>query len=623
MIAIILAAGMGRRLKNHTSNHTKCMVKVGNKRLIEHMLDELILLKFENIIIVAGYKAENLISHVKTHYENEKIKFIINSCYETTNNIYSLSLVKDYLENNDVLLLESDIILEKGVLSKLLRDPFPNLSVVAKYESWMSGTMVELDDKNNIKRIIKRDFVDNNNIFESYKTVNVHKFSKEFLKNRYLPFLKAYIEAFGKNQFYEEVLNIISIIDRDVLRCHVLKEEKWYEIDDGQDLDVANILFSEENLLQNYSKEYGGYWRFPKLLDFYYLVNPYFPTRAFKREFNVISEELLVSYPSGRRINDKLAASLFSIDREYICIANGASEIIREIPSLFTEGNIGIIFPTFEEYPNTFPSERIISFSYPLDSSLSYKDIIDYFDGKQLSVLLLINPDIPTGRLIEKSEICEIIKWAEKNNIFVIIDESFIDFSDYYPQNTLLKNRYLNEFQNLIIIKSISKSFGVPGIRLGILASGNRKIIEIVRKKLPIWNINSYAQYFMQIIGRFESDYTTACQLLRIERSRVFNELRSIEFLRVLPSQGNFFLCEVLPPFSSTGLAEQLLEEFNILIKDCGKKQGIWHLNFIRIGLKSPNFNDKLITALREILVKYKNAQKGSLIFIKIPDLLR
>ena len=202
MQAIILAAGMGKRLKDLTNDSTKCMIKVNGITLIERMLTQLDKLSLNQIIIVVGYKADGLINFISTLKIKTAIIFINNDIYYKTNNIYSLYLAKEYLLKDNTLLLESDLIFDEKLLDLLVLNPYPTLALVAKYESWMDGTVVTLDNDNGIKSFIgKREFIYNDSQ-KYYKTVNIYKFSIEFSNTHYVPFLEAYTKALGDNEYY-------------------------------------------------------------------------------------------------------------------------------------------------------------------------------------------------------------------------------------------------------------------------------------------------------------------------------------------------------------------------------------------------------------------------------------
>lgn len=600
MQAIILAAGMGKRLGALTKDNTKCMIKVNGVTLIDRLLIQLSSLQLSRVVIVVGYKGDKLREYIRNRYPDLHIQYVYNTVYNKTNNIYSLYLAKEYFVEDDTLLIESDLIFDDALFHKIVDNSYPNLALVAKYETWMDGTMVRLDEDDNIVNFVPKKAFNYNDIAYYYKTVNIYKFDKKFIASNYIPFLEAYITALGNNEYYEQVLRVITLLDKCDLKALPLQGEKWYEIDDVQDLDIAETLFAEEGL-SLYQKRYGGYWRFPTLLDFCYLVNPYFPPQRMVEEMKSNFATLLTEYPSGMSVNNLLISKYFNLNRDYVCVGNGAAELIKVLME-FLEGNLGVIYPTFEEYPNRYPNQHIISY-VPDNTAFSYSvsDLQNYFSDKSLSALLLINPDNPSGNFISRDDVLKLADWAGYKGITLIVDESFVDFAEGGLDSSLLLDSILDSYPHLIVLKSISKSYGVPGLRLGILASSNRQVIDRIRKEVSIWNINSFAEFYMQIYGKYESDYRKACERFQSERTRFYKELSSISFLRVIPSQANYFLCEVIAKYSSTALTRLLLYSSNILIKDCSTKQAFNNGNYIRIAIRNEADNNKLLSRLKEL----------------------
>lgn len=604
MQAIILAAGMGKRLGEHTKDNTKCMVKVNGVCLIDRMLMQLATRNISRVIIVVGYKKDELIKHIGHRYDDLfKIEYVHNDIYDKTNNIYSLALAKNFMLEEETLLLESDLIFDDNVLDLIIDNPQPNLALVSKYETWMDGTMVRISEDNDILNFIPKKSFRYSDIDLYYKTCNIYKFSKEFSSTQYVPFLEAYSKAMGYNEYYEQVLRVLTALDRSDLKALPIKE-KWYEIDDIQDLDIAETMFSSsDELLDKYNRRYGGYWRFPQLKDYCYLVNPYYPTKRMKDEMRANFDTLLTEYPSGMFVNSLLAGKYFGINQDYVVVGNGAAELIKNYIENHVNGNIGIIFPTFEEYPNRSIKEKIVKF-IPNNEDFSYtaNDIKEYFYDKNVSTILIINPDNPSGNFIAISEIISLVKWAEEHNIQMIIDESFVDFTDDFQHNTLLNNSILEKHQNLIVVKSISKSYGVPGLRLGIVATGDKNLVVQMKKEVAIWNINSFAEFYMQIFGKYEKDYTVACHKFIEERKIFYQELQDISYLRVIPSQANYFLCEVTDKYTAKQLTEILLRKYNILIKDCGTKSAFAGKNYIRIAIRDRFDNSYFVKSLKELM---------------------
>lgn len=604
MQAIILAAGMGKRLGELTKDNTKCMIEVGGQKLIDRMLGQLSELHLNRVILVVGYQAENLINHIGNRYEGKiKIEYIRNDIYDKTNNIYSLALAKEKLQEDDTLLLESDLIFEDRMLKLLTENPYPNLALVAKYETWMDGTMVRIDSENNIVSFVPKKAFRYNEVPFYYKTCNIYKFSKEFSRNQYVPFLEAYSKAMGNNEYYEQVLRVITALDKSALRALPITNEKWYEIDDIQDRDIAETLFAEgDDMLNRYHQCYGGYWRFPHLKDFCYLVNPFFPTERMKDEIRANFDTLLTEYPSGMKINSLLGGKYFGIRQDFVCVGNGAAELIKCLIENHCPGKTGFILPTFEEYPNRACKEdKVVFIPDNPDFRYTAKDLMYFYQDKNIKTLLLINPDNPSGNYIPFEELMELIEWTRKNSISFIVDESFVDFTENHQGNSLLHNDILLANPHLTVVKSISKSYGVPGLRLGIIASANTAMMQKMRKEVAIWNINSFAEFYMQIFNKYEKDYQEACDKFTDERELFFNELNSIPFLRVIPSQANYFLCEVISGYTSAQLTKKLLEESNILIKDCGQKSAFAGRNYIRIAVRDREDNSKLVQKLKEI----------------------
>lgn len=602
MQGLILAAGMGKRLGELTDDNTKCMVKVNGISLIERALRQLDQLSLGRIVVVIGYKGQKLVDYIATLDIRTPVEFIENPVYDRTNNIYSLALAKDRLLEDDTILLESDLIFEEGTLRDLIDDPRDTLALVAKHESWMDGTCVTIDAADDITGFIDKKHYDFHDAGVYYKTVNIYKFSRRFSCSHYVPFLEAYCKALGNNEYYEQVLRVIALLDDPMIKAKRLEGRLWYEIDDPADLDVASSLFAATpgDRLDALACRYGGYWRYPGLIDFCYLVNPFFPPRALVDEMEANFVTLLTQYPSGLLVNSLLAAKDFGVRAERLVVGNGAAELIRSLLSTF-QGRTGVIRPTFEEYPNRLTSGDEVVFR-PAGPDFSYTaaDLEGFFGRAALGQMVLINPDNPTGNYLPSVQVLHLVGWCEEQGIRLVIDESFADFADEQP-NTFLTDVFLAAHPSVVVVKSISKSYGVPGLRLGVLASGDEALITRLKDDVSIWNINSFAEFYLQIVEKYEKDYRAGLGLFRAERSRFMLELGSIPGLRVLPSQANYLMVE-LEDISSRQLAERLLAEHGILIKDLASKLPDQDGRYVRIAVKTPQEDDRLVSALHEIV---------------------
>lgn len=602
MQAIILAAGMGKRLKDLTQNNTKCMVKVNGVTLIDRMLHQIDRHEMSRIVIVVGYEGRKLIDYVGTLDIHTPIVFINNPIYDKTNNIYSLALAKEWLLKDDTLLFESDLIFEDSVLDLLISDPRDTLALVDKYEAWMDGTCLKINGEDEIVGFASGKKFDFNDIADYYKTVNIYKFSRHFSETHYVPFLSAYEKALGENEYYEQVLRVIATLDNPGIHAKRLTGQRWYEIDDIQDLDIAESLFApnENERVKMLQGRYGGYWRYPKMLDFCYLVNPYFPTPKMKAEMRASFDTLLTEYPSGMRVNSLLAAKNFGVRQENIVVGNGAAELIRSLMGML-EDVTGFVRPTFEEYPNRYDPDCSVSF-VPSNADYAYTadDLMQFFGEHPVDNLVVVNPDNPSGNYMPKADVLRLIGWCKEKGIRLVMDESFVDFADE-EDSSLIDQAVLTANPHLFVMKSISKSYGVPGIRLGVLASGDTDTVGRMKKDVAIWNINSFGEFFMQIFEKYRKAYTGALKSIRAERMRFREGLEKIKGLRVVPSQANYFMVELTEDdVDPKELTKELLIRYNILVKELtGKTEG---RKYLRLAIRDMTDNDRLLEALGEIL---------------------
>ena len=559
MQAIMLAAGKGSRLGKYTKNNTKCMLDVHGETLLERAIDALLEAGIKDFILVLGYKKDNVKKFIKEKELDKKINitYVDNDVYDTTNNIYSLYLAKDYLIQDDTILF------------------------------------VFGEDKNRPDTQAVDTYLDS-----YYKTVNIYKFSKEFSERFYLPFLESYIKAYGNNDYYELVLKVISELKDTNLYGLPLTNELWYEIDDCQDYDIVKAMFapSTHERLELFHKRFGGYWRFGNIKDYCYLVNPYFPTEAMINKMKYFYDKLLFNYPSGQSIERICACRMFdNVSDDNILIGNGAAELINNLKYIVGK-KIALTIPSFNEYVRCFPNSEITYINSKDDNyRLSLNKLKETLN--KVDTLIVISPDNPSGSHLKYGEVIELLDMAKEMDKQVIFDESFIDFAN--DSYTLINDDILNKYPNLIVIKSISKSYGVPGLRLGVLASGNYEYLDIINRNMPVWNINSFAEYFLQIFLIYKKDYVYGCSKIKEERNRFYNELIKISELDVYDSEANYFMIK-LNKSTANEIAEYLLDNNKILIKVLNGKNGFDDKEYIRIAVKTKEENDYFIQSIKE-----------------------
>ena len=602
MQSIILAAGLGSRLGELTKECTKCMVKINGITLIERMLRQLDRYGMDRIIIVTGYKGDILKDYVQNLRINTPVVFVDNSDYRHTNNIYSLWLTREFLEEMDSLVLESDMIFEDRVIEKMLAVDNGCGTFVARPRPWMDGSIVKLDKDNNIVYFVDDEEVKRIDPSYYHKIVSIYKFKKRYVSEKYMTYLNEYVKKNKDNNLYESLLKVIDLDVEKKIPAEILDEEQWYEINDIQDMDIAESMFADGNeKVRKYLQRYGGYWRYPAMRDFCYLVNPYFPNERFMNEMKSNFDVLVREYPSGMAVNSLLAGHFFGVRTENICVGNGTAELIKSLMENIS-GNIGMVYPTFEEYPHRKKDVEVIPY-YVVDKDFDYSvdDIMSYYEGKDISAIVLVNPDNPSGHFISKKDILRLEDWCRSKGRKLIVDESFIDFVEDDEWHTLLDMEVLLNHPSLIVLKSISKSFGVAGLRLGVIATADTDLIAFMKKDVAIWNINSFAEYYLQIIEKYRDDYYEAMEKFKEVRRRYLDKLSKIIGFKVYPSQANYVMCHIENSVTSTELADILLNRYNVLIKNLASKEGLNKGNYVRLSVKSDEENDYIVNALMEI----------------------
>jgi histidinol-phosphate/aromatic aminotransferase/cobyric acid decarboxylase-like protein/GTP:adenosylcobinamide-phosphate guanylyltransferase len=597
--AVILAAGLGRRLGALTRHSTKFMVPINGRPLGAYTLEALAAARVSRIVLVVGHGATEVRDYVGTRIHGIPVTYIHNEAYEQTNNVFSLLLAADALSADDSLVLESDVLFEPSIVADCVASSTPNLAVVARYESWMDGTVALLGPAGDVARLVpKTEFcwTDRDRYF---KTVNIYRFSASFSRDYLVPHLSRYVVEQGSNAFYEQVLEALLATSEIQLAALDVGSRRWYEVDDVQDLDIAETLFADDDERpRRLARRFGGYWRFGQLIDFAYLVNPYFPPEMLMEEIASDLPRLAGSYPSGQLVQRQLMGRLFGCDARLLLVGNGASELIRVLlPAL--DGTLGIVRPTFEEYPRLIPRVRLAELS-PSGPHFRYTvgELLAFARDQQLATLVLVNPDNPTGHYLPFDDVCALAVQLHQMETRLIVDESFVDFVDGSLDHTLLRDDILQQHPNLVVLRSLGKSHGVAGLRLGVLATADTQLRRELEDRLPIWNVNAVAEAFLQRAPRYRAEYAAACRQVVEERERLFAGVRGIAWLRPIPSAGNFILCEVLGGISAQAVVRDLLAQASILAKDCSGKPGLGDGQYLRLAGRDAADNARLLAGL-------------------------
>lgn len=602
MQALILADMKKSSTNCLTGDGPDCMIQIDGISIIERMLKQLDNSKVSKVIIVVGRNKEKVIGAISNLNLKAEIVILENDSCEETGSIYSLFLAEEYLLLDDTVILNAQMIVEDSILESVLNEKKGCSVLVDTDKSWMTGETVSIGDDERVLSFGKKKISSVHSSTALYKMVGICRLDREFTEKYYIPVLETMIDVLGNSLDYSAPLNVIAMSEDVKIRALYIGNVHWREINNIEDINQATILFSKDkkSIADKMLGSWGGYWRYPDYLDYFYLVTPYYPPRELVEELQNNFKVLLEQYPSGMRVNAELAASAFGISPESIIVGNGAAELIKSMMG-FIKGKTGFVRPTFDEYPNRYTEIETVNYLVESeDFSYSASDLIEYFGKTNISNLVLVNPDNPSGNYIPKGDMMRMISWARDKDIKVIIDESFVDFSDEID-SSLIDQETLNRYPNLYVIKSISKSYGVPGLRLGVLASGDKKLISRMKTDVSIWNINSFAEFYMQICGKYRGSYVKSLEKFRKERNRFVSKLQELGCIRVIPSQANYLMVELLDDLDAEELKQRMLLEQKVFIKTLSKKiKG--KKQYLRIAIRNEADNDMFVQKLTETL---------------------
>ena len=343
-----------------------------------------------------------------------------------------------------------------------------------------------------------------------------------------------------------------------------------------------------------------GYEKAKEIIDFCFIANPYYPTTEMLRDLQQNLPNLIKSYPSSSPLmSQQNLAAVLHVSPEKLIIGNGATELIVLINTTLID-RVAVPIPTFGEYIEKLRDQRDAEL-YPLDAGQRYElrlpEYLQWLHRRNLRCALIINPGNPTGQFLPLDEMIDFMNAASDLEL-VIVDESFIDFAgDPVPSLMPVAER----FSNLLIVRSMSKHCGVPGLRLGYCYSGNLYLLNRLRRFIPTWNLNTLAEYFLSLLPQTDSAYHEGRKLLMADVRWLYGALKSIRGIEVYPTGANFVLFKVKTSITASELQSRLLEEHHMYVRDCSNKVGMDDRH-IRVASQGHDKDARLVEALRQLL---------------------
>jgi threonine-phosphate decarboxylase len=372
-------------------------------------------------------------------------------------------------------------------------------------------------------------------------------------------------------------------------------------------VDVSKLV---KESLRNLSPYFhgGNVWKVSKkhkipvnqIIDFSISTNPLgAPEKAvesIRQHLNLIHH---YPDPNHKWLLEALAESV-GVAPSNVVVGNGSTELIYLFNEVFLEDGYEAVIPvpTFNEYKAAI--ERIggnIVF-IECDSAKNFKLDLKALENaitKKTRIVFLCNPNSPTGWLYEKAELLRIIEFAAEKNVLVFVDEDYTDFVDDDKRYTMAE--YVNEYNNLFVLRSLTKFFGLAGARIG-FGIGSPELVDVLKRVIMPWSVNSLAMFAAAEAVKDTDFIKKSRRLISDSKRQLLEMLKTVPWLKVYPSETNFLLIEIIrEDLTSTRLAEELAKK-GLLIRDCKDFDGL-NNKFFRVAVRRPEENRKLVEQIK------------------------
>ena len=343
----------------------------------------------------------------------------------------------------------------------------------------------------------------------------------------------------------------------------------------------------------------GGYWKYD-LVDHVLLVNLYFPPRSFYGDLNARLPDLLCCYPSPHWQLAEQTGQLIEQDPERLVIGNGVTELISILIGQLGL-SVAVPTPSFNPYEQTALPSRLTRFRLPPPHfELDVEAFAETVLASGADAAVVISPNNPTSRAVPRADLLKLAERLADHDRLLVIDESFVEFMPEGRAASLETD--IGRLKNVIVFKSLGKIYGVCGLRLGYMLSSDHELVSRVRDRLPAWNVNTLAEYFLSRIQGFADTAEKSWALVRQDCDQLYQLLSAIPEMVVLRPHANFVFCR-LPSNWPDGpeLVDRLLKRHSILIRHNGGKTIREGIRYLRIAARSMAENERLVNCLQEV----------------------
>lgn len=584
MQVVILAAGAGRRMAPSSDGGHKALVELtGGQTILSRIVDSVLAAGLTRIAVVTGYRGEDVTGYLRGRYPEQAFRFIHNDRFAETNNIQSLALATEQLDlGAGWLLIESDLVFDPLVIRRLLADPRDDVAVVDRFRPGMDGTVVTMGPDGTIERLHPASRPGEDFPAETtFKTVNLYRFSGAFT-GPFAKLLRWYAAQVDDTCYYEVILGMLVAAGRARIHGLLVEPHEWAEVDDPNDLTRARFVAAPDRRRDLLDESWGGHWGLP-IVDFAFPRNLHYPTAAAVAELRRQLPELIAGYGSAQSVLDRKASWLLQVPARNVVALNGAAQVFPWLAEVFAGARALCPDPTFQEWIRAFPqADRYPDVPRPPRLAVTDADVV-----------VVVNPNNPTGSVVPTAELLESI--VARSRTMFLIDESFLDFSAEPSIIPLLRDR---QVRNALVVKSLGKSLGMPGVRLGVAFSCDEELLGRLRASLPVWNLNSIAERQLELALKHREVLAESFRRTAADRAELARALADCSIVdHVAPSAANFLLVRLSGSAADAAeLADALLARWGLYVKDVSARfpgGGWW-----RVSVRPAADRQRLIDAL-------------------------